>query len=429
MFRIVAWSSVGLAFALVVGCSRRGPSEAALEDAPAFREPANAVKADSKDTTTLAGDNTRFALDLHRRLGRTGNLVASPFAVSTVLGMSLAGARGETADEMKKALRCSLALDQFHPTVGALLWDLHGRGKMKGYSLRLASGLWIDRGLDVKRDFLDSLEGNYSAGRHSVDFKDRQGASRAINDWARKQTAERIGEVITPGELDANTRLVLASAVYFRGQWHHRFSPGNTKEGPFHVSAERTVDVPLMEQEGKFEYYPPRREAEERFQMVILPFRGRAMQFIVLLPRKVEGLPELEKTLTQELLDRWIDRSAPFQVQLTLPRFEMRSRLALVEPLEALGMKKAFKETEADFSGVTTTMRLHINRVVQEATVVVNEEGAEAAAVAHGAMKDKSKGGPEGEVEFRADRPFLFLIRHARTGTILFLGRVSNPAG
>jgi serpin B len=299
---------------------------------------------------------------------------------------------------------------------------------MEGYSLRLANALWTDRRIELQRDFLDTLASNYSARGQVVDFRDRETACRTINDWAKEQTGGRIKEVVTPPELDEDTKLLLASAVAFRGQWYQKFSAAQTKDGPFHVTAERTVTVPLMEQKGKFRYYPPEDEEKDRaFQLLTLPFRGRAIEFVVLLPRKVDGLAELEKGLTWKTLDNRIRQAAPHEVRLTMPRFEMRTRLSLIEALEALGMKRAFERKAADFTGVTTTVPLHISRAVQEAMVVVNEEGAEAAAVAHVGKKDKGKE-PPGPVEFRADRPFLFLIRHAESGTILFLGRVSNPA-
>jgi serpin B len=436
MSRVVAWSSVGLVVALLLlGCSRRGPApgDPEVEDVPGFKEPANAAKAGREERRTLARDNSSFALDLHRRLPREGNLVTSPFAVSTVLAMALAGARGETAGEIQKALHFSLAGDKLHPAFARLLWELHGEGKMQGYSLRLANALWPDGRLELERGFLDTLENNYSSGGQRVDFRQREQACRTINDWAKKQTDGRIKQVIEPEELHENTKLVLASAVSFRGQWQHRFSAARTKEGPFHVITDRTVEVPLMEQEAELNYYSSVRQEGDAapYRLVVLPFRGWSMQLVVLLPARKDGLGELEKTLTAKKLDDWIRQALPHKVALTLPRFEMRTRLSLIEPLKALGIKQAFQRGKADFSGITpaaSDLGLHVNRVMQQALIVVNEEGAEAAAVAQTGMKDKGKGEPLGPVEFRADRPFLFLIRHRDSGTILFLGRVVNPA-
>jgi serpin B len=430
MSRFIAVSSVGLVFAvLLAGCSRR--SDERVEETSPFQKPRNAEKASGEDRTALARDNTRFALDLHRQLHPDGNLVTSPFAVSTVLAMSLAGAQGKTADEMKQALRFSLDQDRLHPGFAALLWDLNGRGQPRPYSLHLANALWTNRSIELEKEFLDTLEGNYSIGGEHVDFRNPREACRTINDWAHKQTAGRIKEVIQPDEVDENTRLVLASAVSFQGRWQIPFSASRTREGPFHVSSDKTVNVPLMETEANFRYgsFPDGANEKEVSQLIILPFRGATLEFVALLPDKADGLAELEKRLTAEKLGQRIAGARHHTVRLTMPRFEMRSRLALDPTLQALGMLRAFKPGQADFSRLTRTIPIHIDRVVQEAMIVVNEKGAEAAAVVRAMDKDKDKGEVDSDpVEFRADRPFLFLIHHADSGTILFLGRVTNPA-
>src|SRR5262249_25299526 len=138
-----------------------------------------------------------------------------------------------------------------------------------------------------------------------------------------------------------------------------------------------------------------------------------------------DGLPALEKALTAEKLDECLGKAQSVLVRLTLPRFSMASRTSLIEPLQGLGMKLAFQEGNR-FPGVNGDIPLHLNRVMQQAKVLVAEEGAEASAVIAAKMKDKGPKPPE-PVIFRADHPFLFLIQHG--GTTLFLGRVSNPKG
>jgi serpin B len=432
MSRCVFASCVGLVFALLLAaCSRRSNDMVEEENSP-FQKPPNAEKASREDRAALARDNTRFALDLHRKLPREGNLVTSPFAVSTVLAMTLAGASEETADEMKRALRFTLDRDKLHPALGSLLWDLSGQGKPRGYNLELANGLWLDQGIKAKADFLDTLSNNYSSRRQVVDFTDANRTCRTINDWVNKQTEGRIKEVIRPDEIESDDRLVLASAVSFQGQWRQRFSPSRTTDGPFHVSPDRKVSVPLMAQKGEFRYFSSGKGKSdgESLQLVVLPFKGATMEFLVLLPFKGSDLAGLEKTLTEEKLVRWLGRAEPREVRLTLPRFEMHTqRLDLIAPLKALGMRKAFQPVPSSrFPGISSTVPLRLNRAKQDAVVVVNEKGAEGAAVAH-AGADKKDGDREPEpVEFRADRPFLFLIRHAKSGTILFLGRVTDPS-
>jgi serpin B len=429
MSRFITVSSVGLVFAvLLAGCSRRSADR--VEETSPFEKPRNAKKASGEDRAALARDNMRFALDLHRQLPRDGNLVTSPFAVSSVLSMCLAGAEDLTADEMKRAMRFSLPSDRLPSAFGALLWDLNGQGKPQGYELKLANALWLDRSIEAKSDFLDTLANNYSSRGQLVDFHDSDRACRTINDWVQEQTAGRIQEVIRPDEIEANDRFVLASSVSFLGQWEHPFSPSQTREGPFHVSPDRRVSVPMMAQEGEFGYYSSGKGngAGEALQVVVLPFEGETMQFVVLLPRKGGDLAELEKTLTDEKLVRWIGRAKSREVRLMLPRFKIHTRrLPLIDSLKALGMRKAFEKGPSRFPGISSTVPLRLNRVIQDAVVVVNEKGAEGATVVYGKGRDKDKAPDHEPVEFRADRPFLFLIRHADSGTILFLGRVTDP--
>jgi serpin B len=391
--------------------------------------PANAGQASEEDYRALVRDNTRFALDLHARLPRDGNLVTSPFAVSSVLAMLSAGARGETLSEMNKALRFSLAQQQLHPAFASLVRDLHSQEKPHGYTLHFANAVWTDQSIELLPDFLTTLDRNYSVSGHPVNFTNPEDACRAINDWASAQTQKQITEVIRPQEVHADTKLLLASAVSFRGRWQEPFQPPQTKDAGFTIAPGKTVSVPMMHQGAVFEYAADADEpTKETFQLVRLPFRGRQMEFVILLPRQVDGLAALEKNLTSERLDTWISRSRPHLVFLQLPRFRMGSRLSLVEQLKALGMKRAFDRDKADFSAIFAPVALHLDSVLQEAVIEVNEEGAKAAAVASAKAKDKGKGASL-PVEFHADHPFLFLIRHPASGTILFLGRVSNPIG
>jgi serpin B len=397
----------------------------------AFRAPPNAGEAPEEDYRTLVRDNTRFALDLHARLPRDGNLVTSPFAVSSVLAMLSAGARGETLNEMNKALRFSLPQRQLHPAFATLVRDLCDQPISRGYTLHFANTVWTDKSIELLPEFLTTLDRNYSVSGHPVNFTKPENACRAINNWASAQTGKQITEVIRPDEVHPDTKLLLASAISFRGQWQDRFERSRTRDGAFTLAPGKTVTVPMMRREGQMEYAQGN-EAKGTFHLMKMPFRGHQMEFILLVPRSADGLPAIEKALDAKTLDKSLSEASPVQVHLTLPRFQMRSRLSLVENLKALGMKRAFDRDKADFSGVTQAaldLQLHIYRSLVQTVVAVDEAGAKAAAVAEKELGDKDKA-PEPEViEVRADHPFLFLIRHPASGTILFLGRVSNPVG
>jgi serpin B len=342
--------------------------------------------------------------------------------------MSLAGAKGETAEEMKRALRLSLSDERLHPAFGSLLWELYGQGQPRGYTLRLANALWADESIKLAQPFLDTLRDNYSISGQTVDFRDREKAAQIINDWGKEQTAERIEKVISPEEINKDDLFVLASAVAFQGVWASKFDPRHTQERDFHVSKKRTVKVPMMRQEGEFKFYPfvGEEESIKSVRILCLPFRGKEMEFIALLPAEPDGLAELETSLTPKQLDEWLS-FPPWgrKVRVAFPRFTLRTRQSLIDPLRGLDMKRAFEPGKSDFSGISQTHPMFLNWVMQQTTVTVDEEGSTATTVA---VPKGAKGGPPpGWVNFSADRPFLFLIRHARTGTILFIGRVVDP--
>jgi serpin B len=374
----------------------------------------------AEHTARVAKDNTAFALDLYARLrSQEGNLFYSPLSMSAALGMTYAGARGETADEMAKALHFDLGPDRLHPALGSLLRDLSGQGKERGYQLSVANALWPQKGYPFLPAFLDLTHKSYDAGLEEVDFRGAtEPARKKINHWVEEHTQDRIKELLKPGVLDSNTCLVLTNAIYFKGDWLSRFNKDHTREAPFHVTARDKVMVPLMSQKGHFGYLEG-----ESFQAVEMPYVGKDLSMVVFLPRKVDGLADFEKLLTAERLTGWLGKLYDTEVRVSLPRFKVTAELDLVPTLSALGMKRAFTG-QADFSGLDGSKSLFLSAVAHKAFVDVNEEGTEAAAAtAVVVAKESARANPV----FRADHPFVFLIRDRRSGSILFLGRLVHP--
>jgi serpin B len=382
--------------------------------------PGAPAKAPSKaDLAAAVKDNTSFAFALYSQLrSEKGNLFFSPFSISSALAMTQAGARGDTADEMARALQSSLPSDRLHPALGALTRGLDTGGKKAGHKLSLANALWAQKGYPFKPEFLAFNKEHYGAPTFEADFVNNlDGERKAINAWVEKKTEEKIKEILTPGTLQKATRLVLANAIHFKGAWKYKFDPKKTKPGQFHLDGKRKVKVPMMYQKGEFPFFygDDCRGAE-------LPFQGGQMSMVVLIPDEVEGLAALEKALTPAKLSEWLKGAMPFPgLNVTLPRFKLTWGARLNDHLAALGMKKAFNPAQADFSGLEESKGFCIGPVIHKAAIEVNEEGAEAAAAT-------IVGGFGGlPPEILADRPFLFLIRDRKTGSILFLGRVVDP--
>jgi serpin B len=373
------------------------------------------------DVSAVVNGKNEFAFDLYGRL-RTGdgNLFFSPSSVSTALAMTYLGARGDTAEEMAKVMHFGLPPDKLAPAYAAFLKELNGGGRKRGYQLSMANALWGQKGEGFKDDFLKLTRDNFGAGLNQVDFKGASEAARQeINAWVEKQTQDKIKDLLKEGTVDPTTRLVLTNAIYFKGDWNSRFKKDLTRDQPFEDGKGNKVNAPLMHQVAKFNYADG-----GTVQLLEMPYVGKELSMVVLLPKKPDGLGELEKSLTADQLTGWLGKLHEEEVEVTLPRFKTTSEFRLNDQLTALGMKKAFVAGQADFSGMNGKDDLYIGFVVHKAFVDVNEEGTEAAAATGVGVKRLSL--PVRPV-FRADHPFVFLIRDTRNGSILFLGRLVDP--
>jgi len=394
-----------------------------VSSCPAVAAKPGAVSA--ADQAEVTKGNNAFALDLYGHLReQKGNLFFSPESISTVFAMADAGARGPTAAEMARVFHFTLPPDRLHPAMGALLADMNA--PHPGYELRVADALWAQQDARFLPSYLSLMQSAYGADFHRVDFKTQPEAVRGtINRWVEQQTNNRIQNLIGPGVLTPMTRLVLTNAIYFKGTWRNPFEKGATQDGEFHLSAAQTATAPLMHRTGAYRYYDG-----GAFQELELPYEGDDLAMVVLLPKQTDGLPALEQRFTAAAAQQWIDELAPaHKVILTLPRFTMTQQFELSGTLSAMGMPQAFTPA-ADFSGMTGKPELSISAAIHKAFIDVNEEGTEAAAATSTVMVATAMLRPAQEpppIVFRADHPFLFMIRDTKTGGILFMGRVEDP--
>jgi len=380
------------------------------------------MNATDEDEKAVVRGNSAFALDIHRRLKETeGNLFFSPYSISTALAMTYAGARGETEARMARVLHITLDQEQLHPAVAALDSMIADVEKWGGVQLKVANALWPQQGYAFLEDYLTLLKTHYGVNVTPLDYRDEETARQTINAWVEEKTAEKIRDLIQPGVLDALTRLVLTNAIHFKGTWAHQFDKALTKDAPFWVTPTETVEAPMMAQKREFRY------AERgQLQILELPYLGDDLSLIVLLPRAVDGLTELEERLTVDRLWDWTVLLRMQEVDVLLPKYRLEYRIELADMLRSMGMTDAFDANEADFSGMDGRMHwMSISAVIHQAFVDVNEEGTEAAAATAVAMQ--FIGVPSPPPTFRADHPFLFLILENFTRSILFLGRVTNP--
>ncbi|MGB7538042.1 MAG: serpin family protein [Anaerolineales bacterium] len=380
------------------------------------------------DLAELVRGNNEFAFALYPQLSAGGeNVFYSPYSISIALAMTYAGAKGRTAEEMAQALHYTLSQDRLHPAFNKLALELESRSRSEDlepdqvFQLNVANSLWGQAGFAFEKDFLDTLARHYAAGMRLVDYeKDAEAARQKINDWVSQSTNQKIKDIIPQGALDALTRLVLANAVYFKAAWAHPFEPDATQPGSFRLLDGTTVEVPTMQEQASL-----RSITAEGYRAVELPYAGWQLSMLILLPDEGD-FEAVQARLDSGFIDGVVSGLQSGEVLLAMPKFKFEWSLGLVDGLKALGMRDAFDPEAADLSGMDGQRDLYITDILHKAYVAVDETGTEAAAATTVIVGTASM--PAEPIEFKIDRPFFFLIRDNPTGTILFLGRVTNPA-
>jgi serpin B len=375
-----------------------------------------------------------FATDLYRLLSRqSGNLFFSPYSIGAALALVHAGAEGAARRELEGLLGEADPVGSY----GALGRELARRSEpsardrqhlqwMKdvpaeafGCHLALANAMWRQKGYAVRPEFIDDLKRRLGAEVGEADFAGRPAeAARAVNEWAARSTRDKIREILQEKQIDPQTRVILANAVYFKARWGTEFSEGATRPAPFRLLDGKNVQVPTMHSLG---YRSTARDG--KIQALCLPYSGDALVMMVILPDPgtLEGV---ERELDGPGLDRLMGAMRSDQTEVALPRFRVESSFMLRRPLRELGLEAAFSP-QADFSRISPEPGFALGEVLHKTFVDVNEKGTEAAAVTVPMMAGSAP--PQKKAEFRADRPFLLVIRDLPTSTTLFMGRVVDP--
>jgi len=330
------------------------------------------------------------------------------------------------------------------------------RSSLDAYELRVANAVWIDAGFPLRKQYLSAVTQDYGATAMTCDFRSRPDEERVvINEWASEQTKGRIKDILSPGMITPLTRMVLTNAVYFKGEWTDPFEESWTKEENFTAADGKVSKCMLMSDwrgaryaeyrpdgtPNGLEKAPPPEGSRFKFQwkwadnpdgwkVLELPYKGDRLTLVAILPGRADGVANLEKRLDAKALATWLHEAKSESVQIFLPRFKMQEQYELGSQLAGLGMAAAF--SPGGLTGVSDdadTKDLFISQVIQATFVELNEKGTEAAAVT--ALPAPTAAAPDPEPEppppvFRADHPFVFLIRDTKTGAVLFVGRVAK---
>jgi serine protease inhibitor len=387
---------------------------ACYQTAGESRRPAVEGKFDER----LVASNNRFGFELFNQLqlkDKGKNVFCSPLSVALALSMAYNGAAGETKEAMRRTLKIEgLSLNDLNEASAALINSLSSSDPK--VELAVANSLWARREVKFKEDFLDRNRQFFAAEVASLDFG-ALGALTTINNWVSRNTKRKIPSIID--QINPDDVMFLINAVYFKGQWENKFEMELTKNEPFYPLSGPQKEVPMMSQSGKYQYY-----RGDKFQAVRLFYGDKAASLDLFLPDKDSSIDDLLKKLSLERCEQ-VTRSfhqAPGDIKI--PRFKMDYESSLNDPLKAMGMGIAFVSGKADFSGMREQNDLNISQVRHKAFVEVNEEGTEAAAATSVGVELSAAFQP---FSFKADHPFLMMIRDKRTDAILFMGLVVDP--
>ncbi|MGE3457923.1 MAG: serpin family protein [Kofleriaceae bacterium] len=376
------------------------------------------------DANALAASSNAFAFELHARLqADRGNSAVSPASISAALAMTLGGARGETADELRRALHLEGDETSVFRAWGSLAAGLQDPARK--LTLRLANRLFGEQTAAFDPAFLDATKSAFGASLEPVNFVTAPEQARArINQWVAARTRNRITNFLQAGAVDSGTRLTLVNAIYFLAKWRSPFERHDTRPRPFALTATTKKLVQTMHQTAAF-----RTATADGMAMLELPYQDGEATMLIVLPDAIEGIADIESKLDADRFNSWRAKLTPGDVEVALPKFTIRPALATVlkRVLMQLGVNRMFDPALADFTGLTTKTALSISELFHKAYVAVDEEGTEAAA-ATGYEGVGAAPPPPEIVVFKADHPFLYFIVDRKTGLILFMGRVADPS-
>ncbi len=396
------------------------------------KKQAVAETADKLNSTDLQKDQgNEFAFRLFQQMNKEGaNLFFSPYSINSALSMVWGGAKGETADQIAQTMRFYLPQEEHHAAYSALREELNSLQERKKAELNVANGLFQSKKYEdlLLESYSDLLKKYYGSDIYSLDFNDAPGTAGFINKWVLDRTRDRIKDLVSEGHISgSNHGLVLVNAIYFKGNWKTQFDPKSTRKDSFFTrykggSGEAEKPVEMMYLKGDFSY-----AKLPACQIIELPYAEEDLALLVLLP---DDINVMSGELGPKNFAQYQASLAKREVKVFLPKFKLDLTLdGLSDALKEMGMKDAFTPDRADFSGIRKAgggADLYIMDVIHKAFVEVNEEGTEAAA-ATGVVMATRAAGPDETPVFRADHPFIYMILHKPSNTILFLGKLTDP--
>lgn len=380
-----------------------------------------------EEKLTRSINDFAFSLNLQLVSDPTANVLFSPYSLFSTLSLTYAGARGNTAAQIAKALSLQVDVKELANQAAKLQKQLIPAKGEKSYALRSANALWLDRDSYILSDFRYLAQNQYGAKVESVNFAEEEKSISIINEWTSNQTEGKIIGLLQQGDISSSTRLLITNALFFEGNWQKPFDPQNTKAYPFSTDGTSSTPILMMDQTSLFSYYE-----NETLQMVALPFIGKTnagsnIACVFILPETGTTLASLNKTFSSFSFKQWMEGLDQRAVHVRIPKFTLTSRNVLNDVLSSLGIQEAFT-AKANFSGINGMQDLFLSKVIHQAFFLIDEKGACAAAASAAAVNVTAvKPSEEIPFEFIADRPFIFALVDMQSKALLFLGNFSIP--
>ncbi len=368
----------------------------------------------------IATSSQSFGVDVFRNVvaneDKGKNVFISPLSLSMALGMAVNGAGGDTKTSMMKAMKVSgldmKGFDESYQSLMKLLLNADPKVQME-----IANSIWYRNNFSVQQDFIKTCQSYFDAEVQGLNFGNGKSAD-VINNWVNDKTNGRITKMIQP-PISSEIVMYLMNAIYFKGDWRHQFDKKNTKPEDFTLSDGTKVKPDMMNMETPMPFYQ-----SEGTKVLDMAYGDSVFTMTVILPPTGTNIDDFVANLTSDKLGNWIGQLHNEKVNISMPKFKVEYNTNLNKVLSDMGMKVAFDPYNANFSNINPNGQLYISKVKQKTFVKVDEEGTEAAAATSIAIGLTAV---ERIPVFRADRPFVYLIRERSSGTILFIGKMENP--
>lgn len=379
----------------------------------------------------VAESNQQFGFNVYEQLAEleAGNVVFSPFALSTSLAMTYAGARENTEKQMLQTLQFQQSSKNLHRNYERLLEELISDGtslnlENTGTEMMIGNALWVDEKWEISDPFTDVARKHYRGNLQKIDFKDKA-ANEQISEWLKVKTAYNVLEPL-PTDFKLNeSNTLLTNTLHFKADWKQAFDRSYTQKTSFKLREDSSLQVNMMHLQGKLPYFE-----NSMVKTIAIPCKDD-FTLMLLIPKAYFQLKAVQKTLMRGGYTHWLNSMEEEVVQLSVPRFGFNTQTDLTEALEKVGMSSPFDKKSADFSGLFTKKNAPIGNVLHPVHFSINEvgvgtEGGRAKSV--GADSEDATNEVEtGAVVFEANRPFMFILMDNERKHLLLMGRVMQP--